>query len=122
MYLWLDDDQEWRKPKDSGWTWVFTAKEAIHTMEANDLVVASLDHDLGPHGGTGYEVVLWMAANDRWPSERVVVHSHNPVGSKNMCATVDRYGPYDEPCVHAPYGSYRHAQVLGKWEWLSDGR
>jgi len=32
-----------------------------------------------------------MAENNMWPSERVDIHSANPVGQQNMKAIVDRY-------------------------------
>jgi hypothetical protein len=49
--LWLDDDLERRKPPSFGtcgihWTWAKTAAEAIHLIQTENVVWASLDHDL----------------------------------------------------------------------------
>jgi hypothetical protein len=51
---------------------------------------------------TGYDVALWMAEHEVWPTEECRVHSFNPVGAKRICGVVDRYGPYDKRCVWVP--------------------
>lgn len=51
---------------------------------------------------TGYDVTLWMAENERWPSEGIVIHSWNPGGAERMAGVVDRYGPYDKMCPRVP--------------------
>ena len=96
--LWLDDIRE---PPDGTWSWVKTAADARELMLKGDVVLASLDHDLGvPNEDdlreTGYWFVLWMAEHDIWPSENVLVHSGNVVGVKKMTGVVERYGPYGE--------------------------
>lgn len=45
------------------------------------------------HFGTGYDFCLWMAEKGRWPAERPVVHSANPVGARAMRQTIERYFP-----------------------------
>lgn len=40
---------------------------------------------------TGYDLVKWMAENDKWPVNKPKVHSANPVGRVNMQAVIDRY-------------------------------
>ena len=69
---------------------VKTASEAIQKLSEESWEVVSLDHDLGgdtyvPSGpGTGYEVAKWLAEHrDRKPS-RIIIHSFNAPGSKNM--------------------------------------
>lgn len=51
---------------------------------------------------TGYDVTLWMAENNTWPRDGILVHSWNPVGAERMQGVVDRYGPYDTVCRAIP--------------------
>lgn len=51
---------------------------------------------------TGYNVALWMAEHEVWPTEACYVHSLNGVGADNIRKTVDRYGPYATRCVWRP--------------------
>lgn len=116
MYLWLDDI----RPAPDDWVWVKTPAQAIEALLTGAVEIASLDHDLGfdprkfqdyTTGAiseedaemTGYQVVLWMAEHDVWPSEAIYVHSANPVGANNICAVVDRYAPYKTPCKRIDY-------------------
>lgn len=112
--MWLDDV----RPAPEGWVHVTTAWEAIALIKAGKVARASLDHDLGlcspcerkeeafkdlaDHTGrrvrnctcmTGYKLCLWMAENNKWPDEKPVVHSANPVGAFAMRAIIDRYFP-----------------------------
>jgi hypothetical protein len=48
------------------------------------------------HVGTGYDLVLWMAENNNWPSEKPQVHSANTVGAPRMRGVIDRYYPEKE--------------------------
>jgi hypothetical protein len=123
MNLWLDDI---RKPPE-GWHWVKTPAQIIALLEmfasptliGEDIEWISFDHDLGidpekaeayntgkiqEHKAemTGYEVVLWMAEHNVWPTQGCIVHSANPVGAKNIRGVIDRYGPYDKPCPWNP--------------------
>jgi len=100
MKLWLDDE---RPAPDDTWTVAKTAAEAILLLETQPITIASLDHDLG-EDKSGYTVALHMASHELWPSEEVRVYSHNPVGARNICGIVDRYGPYETFCKHQPYG------------------
>lgn len=115
MKLWLDD----LRPAPEGWTWVKTPMQAIGALlgDIDDPVThMSFDHDLGidpakfdaytrgeieEHEAeiTGYQVALWMAEHDVWPTVECMVHSMNPVGAKNICGVVDRYGPYTTLCT-----------------------
>ena len=115
MKLWLDDT---RNPPDNTWTIARTADEAIALLREHCCTEASLDHDLGHcaacEGCNGYQsscgcrchlsgtfVVNWMASENVWP-DTVHVHSCNCVGAKNMVATLNRYGPYENKVVWTP--------------------
>lgn len=96
MRLWLDDV----RPCPSGEWQGFQSVEALllflATVTLEEVEEISLDHDLGdftPQGGEGYQAVLWMASEGKWP-KRLTVHSANPVGVERMLGVVDRYGPY----------------------------
>lgn len=113
MKLWLDDI---RDPPDGTWTVVRNADACIAQLRCAQEVgrpieEASLDHDLGhcascteckgwgsPCGCrchlSGNFVVNWMVSENMFP-KRVRIHSMNPVGARNMQATLLRYGPYE---------------------------
>lgn len=110
--LWLDD----HRPAPDGWTHVQTVHEAIRLIKSGQVAKASLDHDLGlcsacTEGGngqsrsrncecvSGYKLCLWMAENNRWPDEKPVVHSQNPVGALAMRQVIDRYFPKPNPVI-----------------------
>ncbi len=99
--MWLDDV----RPAPDGWTWVKTLAEAIAHMSEHVVEYASLDHDLGaePTGnpndiylkgmsadGSGLDVVKWMVANNKYPTEQIVVHSWNPDGARDMAMLLRR--------------------------------
>jgi hypothetical protein len=44
---------------------------------------------------TGYDVILWMAEHEVWPTETCYVHTHNSVRGPVMADMINRYGPYD---------------------------
>jgi hypothetical protein len=52
---------------------------------------------------TGYDVLLWMAEHEVWPTEACYVHSHNAVGAERMVGVINRYGPYRAKCRWTPY-------------------
>ncbi len=104
MHLWLDDI---RKPPvpgmtgpAEGWVWCRSVDEsivAITSCAPGSFLYASLDHDLGAfsgHGGDGAYLTDWMAAHEMFPTEGIDIHSMNPVGTRTMLATIDRYAPY----------------------------
>jgi hypothetical protein len=76
------------------------------------MVIASLD---GACAGrcscacheTGYDFALWMAETGRWPAEKPVCHSANPVGRERIDGVIARY--YQRPAHHA-------ASVTGEGE------
>jgi hypothetical protein len=99
--LWLDD----LRPMPDGYqVWAKTVREALAVLRFGKVLRCSLDHDLcdehmrdainGYHDEfgvprdrykerTGYDVLLWMAEHDRWCPD-ITVHTHNPVGERDM--------------------------------------
>ena len=69
---------------------VTTAKETIEKLSSEKWDYVFLDHDLGgqtyvPSGpGTGYEVAQWISNNPDQKPEKVIIHSFNEPGRKNM--------------------------------------
>lgn len=97
MKIWLDDE---RPRPDNDWTHCHSVNEILTLLPHINMEEAeiSLDHDLGefaPEGGDGYQVVLWMAGEEKWPA-RINVHSANPVARERMLGVIDRYGGYTE--------------------------
>lgn len=94
--LWHDDV----RPAPEGWVWARTNEEAKTILERGNVVIASLDHDMGNHDlppgtgdfspasgmphkpghETGYDLVEWMIQKNHVPP-RVHVHAWNPRGS-----------------------------------------
>lgn len=117
--LWLDDVRDPAEYGLAGWTWVKTVDEAKALLKTGDVLVASLDHDLGAcdecmggmsavdwlvthgyasmphcsHFGTGYDLVCWMEETGTWPSIGTAVHSANPVGAERMRKVIARAEP-----------------------------
>lgn len=113
VMLWLDDI----RPAPDGYVWCKTVDEAKGVMLSQNVLHASLDHDLGAcekclkgrsaeqwladhnmhsmpncaHFGTGYEFVCWMEEHQIWPVESCMVHSANPVGRERMKKVIDAY-------------------------------
>ena len=65
--------------------------------------VRSEARELAAREKTGYDVLLWMAEHNVWPTEACYVHSHNSVGAERMVGVINRYGPYSEKCQWTPY-------------------
>lgn len=99
--LWLDDvrrcpfvGSEWMIAKDYD--------QAITILSDNEVEEAWIDHDLAPDhrneqnedpgyvspNKSGYDVVVWMKENNKFPSRSCLVHSLNPVGSDRMCEII----------------------------------
>ena len=90
--MWLDDI----RPPPDGWVWVKHVWEAIALIKRKEVRHASLDHDLGAHEKSGYDLCVWMARHGKWTDEKPTVHSQNPVGRFAMQAVIDRYYGRDE--------------------------
>jgi hypothetical protein len=52
---------------------------------------------------TGYDVLLWMAEHNVWPTEACYVHTHNSARADQMCGVINRYGPYKTEVRWTPY-------------------
>lgn len=90
--VYLDDVRE----APPGWHRCRYIHEVVALIKANEVRRLSLDHDLGddPNGNrckTGLDLVLWMVENCRWPREKPVVHSMNPVGAEAMRHLIDKW-------------------------------
>lgn len=89
MYkLWLDDE----RPAPEGWEWVKDANEAYTIIRSGVVTEASLDHDLGNEPYTGYWL-LHRIERDKFAGipynlPTFTIHSANPVGRKNMEASM----------------------------------
>lgn len=124
--LWLDD---FREPPP-GWVWAKTVKEAQHYIELGGVRKLSLDHDLGhDFGPTSYHLCLWMAEWERWPKEKPMVHSQNPVGAAAMRFIIDRHFPRESEmllfskCSKCEVISNRSGMgtPVGRWQNWLDG-
>lgn len=51
---------------------------------------------------TGYDVLLWMAERNVWPSEACYVHTANSAAQKKMVDTINRYAKYETKCRWTP--------------------
>ena len=131
MKLWLDDEREppegWFLVKTANAAIEFLTQVRDHGLELTHM---SFDHDLADvHYGywyagqtlsknhpardaaremasrekTGYDVLLWMAEHEVWPTEACYVHSHNSVGAERMVGVINRYGPYETKVRWTPY-------------------
>jgi hypothetical protein len=85
--VYLDDARN--TPK--GWHRCYHVNEVIDLIETDTVNRLSLDHDLGEGEKTGYDLVLWMVENGRWPRQKPVVHSANPVGAAIMRSMIDKW-------------------------------
>lgn len=96
-FIYLDDIRE---VPSKEWKLVVSYEECIEEMSAGEFSKISLDHDLSDahYAGnqkerTGFHVLLWMAENNVWPTEDLVIHTANPVGRKNMLDLVQSEAP-----------------------------
>lgn len=105
MKLYIDDI---RDPPDDTWTVARTSQDAIYilrnvyatqvglypTSPGDDYIeVISFDHDLGGDDTT-MPVMQWLQEHGLWP-DRLIVHSANPVGRKNLLTIAWVDGPDD---------------------------
>ncbi len=104
--LWVDDV---RRPPGDSWEWARTNDQAKAFLLRNDVVEASLDHDMGGHTvnpddpesyfiaghseDNGFRLVEWMVEKDIIPP-KIRIHSWNPSGARRMANLLNDYG-YD---------------------------
>jgi CheY-like chemotaxis protein len=63
-----------------------TSKEAIHRIDTEIFDYIFLDHDLGYHNGTGYDVALHLSDNPQNPNNKalIIIHSWNTPAVQSM--------------------------------------
>lgn len=93
MKIFLDDIRSIPR----GYDGVRGYSDCIRLLSQNkgNVTEISLDHDLGELRN-GYDVCKWLVENEYYDGlERIILHSANPVGIKNMIQLLDRYIPKD---------------------------
>jgi hypothetical protein len=100
-HMFVDDirNPDWVYPDQDVSDWI-----VCRSMEEAQHVIAdlgwpswiSLDHDLGDHVPTGYDLTKWMVTQDQdqnlMPEAfEVQVHSANPVGAENIRRMWENY-------------------------------
>ena len=132
MKIWLDDDRPapkgwvWVKTADEA---IAVLDGMANASRADHITHMSFDHDLADvhyewvgafmldenhplrkHAEiecakekTGYDVILWMAEHNIWPTEECRVHTHNSVRGPVMADMINRYGPYETKVRWTPY-------------------
>ena len=91
MKLFLDDI----RPCPRGYIKIDNYQDCIEFLlkNRNKIDTISLDHDLGEIK-TGYDVCKWIVANEYYDNlQEIIIHSANPVGTKNMLQLLDKYCP-----------------------------
>lgn len=89
MNIYLDDLRKCPK----GFVLARTVEEAIALLEANEVDILTLDHDLGEDGNgdllpTGYDLVKYMCERGLY-AKKFYMHTSNPVGRENMASTLE---------------------------------
>ena len=90
MKIWLDDTRE----APVGWIWVRSVGEVKWYLKEFDVTELSLDHDLGENKPSGYDLMKWIeeqAITKHYVPPKITIHSANPVGRKNMEASIKRF-------------------------------
>lgn len=107
--LWLDDIRDC--PFVGNWKIAKNYQEALTVLQNFSVIDCYLDHDLSVKQTlnqpctekTGYDVVLWMEANNVWPLNPPIVHSLNPVGSDRMAKAIAHHYGCDPQTLKQPY-------------------
>jgi len=98
MKIFLDDMRE----APEGWIRINTGESLIAILQSHkeEVEALSLDHDLGEGKKTGYDVLKWLEAQvflyGFKPPKKIIIHSDNPVGRKNMEAAIESIYKYAE--------------------------
>ena len=89
MKVFLDDERS----TPDGWIRAYWPDEVIRLLQAGQVEVLSLDHDLGDDSrGTGYDVILWMeteVALHGFSPPLILIHSANSAAAQRMRAGVE---------------------------------
>lgn len=57
MKLWLDDV---RPAPNHTWIWAQSYENALFCLKTKSVTIMSVDHNLGEHERTGYDVMVWL--------------------------------------------------------------
>lgn len=77
------------KSGPSGWQNVCNFDDAVKCLDTNNVNIVSV----GDVGGQEEKIVRYMVDHGIYPY-RVIIHSMNPVGRKNMFMMLLKYGNY----------------------------
>ncbi|TJY41297.1 cell division protein FtsJ [Cohnella pontilimi] len=88
MNVFLDDT----RPCPEGFRLVRTVDQCIKLLKHHKIDVLSLDHDMGYHQPTGYDLAKYMVSKRLFANE-IIIHSANPIGSLKMYFLLDRHKP-----------------------------
>lgn len=80
-------------------------------MTADEVEIASLDHDLGVSEETGNDLLLWMAERDVWPQRELRLHSADAEAREIMRLVIDGEGPFTWDKSWSAF--VRHERTLG---------
>lgn len=98
--LWLDDDDESKRPMPQGYTRATSFNEAVALCKSNVVTHLDLDHDLGTESPdsqiiakTGEDFLKWYIGEVKKGNftvpEYINIHSKNNAGKQNMLRLVD---------------------------------
>lgn len=98
MKIFLDDVRKSQDiyPNENDWI-IARDIEDIKPFLIKGLVAnLSLDGDMGLDDNNkdipgGYELCIWMEENNKWPTERVYIHSMNPVKRQMMLEIITKH-------------------------------
>ena len=79
IHVYLDDC----RPCPQGFVLARNVEECLLLLEAYEVDILSLDHDLGWKEPNGYEVARWIAEHRRFP-KRVYLHSSDADARRRM--------------------------------------
>jgi len=118
MKLWVDDI---RNAPDDSWTVARTITSAVSALSNFDFNVVSLDHDISHQIGMGELSRPFPCEETFQPvahyvglkhnAKRVVLHTSNPVGAKQMKAILMSYGYEEKDIEIKPRGAANRLEM-----------
>jgi len=93
--VYMDDT----RPCPAGFVLARTVDECIALLNECEVDILSLDHDMGWHQPTGYEVAKYIVTHGKYPRE-IYLHTSSAIGRANMFHLLMRQKP-DGVKVHA---------------------
>lgn len=119
MKLWVDDI---RNAPDDTWMVARTITSAINAMSMMDFTEVSLDHDIShqvtigefsrpyPCEETFQPVAHYLGLNHSC-SGKIILHTSNPIGAKNMKAILIKYGYREQDIEIRPFGAVNRLEM-----------